>query len=125
MSIIGLLERRSRKVGEYLLKSQRRSDQLQQHSMQSIVCYSVWVVSVTRIFRNRVKKRGFDTYNVARNLAIMQALATFTRQRDIFVPEDVIDQLIHSWLFELAPGASLAAESGGSLYFLLQEIPNV
>jgi hypothetical protein len=55
----------------------------------------------------------------------MQALATFTRQRDIFVPEDVIDQLIHSWLFELASSTRLAAEGGGSLYFLLQEIPNV
>jgi hypothetical protein len=72
-----------------------------------------------------LKKWGFDTYNVARNLAIMQALATFTRQRNVFVPEDVIDQLIHSWLFKLASGASLAAERGGSLYFLLQEIPNV
>jgi len=33
--------------------------------------------------------------------------------------------LIHSWLFKLASGASLAAERGGSLYFLRQEIPNV
>jgi hypothetical protein len=55
----------------------------------------------------------------------MQALATFTRQRNVFVPEDVIDQLIHGWLFKLASGVRLAAESGGSLYFLLQEIPNV
>jgi hypothetical protein len=55
----------------------------------------------------------------------MHALATFTRQRNVFVPEDVIDQLIHSWLFKLASSASLAAESGGPLYFLLQEIPNV
>ena len=112
-------------MGEYLLKSQRRSDQLQQHSMQSIVCYSVWVVSVTRYSDNRVEKRGSDAYNIARNLAIMQALATFTRQRDEFVPEDVIDQLIHGWLFKLASSATLAAESGRSLYFLRQEIPNV
>jgi hypothetical protein len=55
----------------------------------------------------------------------MQALATFACQRNEFVPEDVIDQLIHSWLLKLASGASFAAESGGSLYFLRQEIPNV
>jgi hypothetical protein len=55
----------------------------------------------------------------------MHALATFTRQRNVFVPEDVIDQLVHSWLFKLAPGASLTAESCGSLYFLRQEIPDV
>jgi hypothetical protein len=55
----------------------------------------------------------------------MQALATFTRQRNKLVPEDVIDQLVHSWLFKLASGASLAAESGRSLYFLRQEVPNV
>lgn len=55
----------------------------------------------------------------------MQALATLTRQRDEFVPEDVIDQLIHGWLFKLASSATLAAESGRSLYLLLQKVPNI
>jgi hypothetical protein len=55
----------------------------------------------------------------------MQALATSTRQRNKFVPEDVIDQLIHSWFFKLASGVTLAAESGRSFNFLRQEIPNV
>jgi hypothetical protein len=55
----------------------------------------------------------------------MQTLATFTRQRNVFVPEDVIDQLIHGWLFKLASGTSLTAESGGTLYFLSQEIPDI
>lgn len=55
----------------------------------------------------------------------MQTLTTFARQRNVFIPEDVIDQLIHSWLFKLASGTRLAAESSGSLYFLIQEIPNV
>ncbi len=66
-----------------------------------------------------------NTYNVARNLAIVQALATFTRQRNVFVPKDVVDQLIHGWLFKLASGVTFAAERGGSLYFLLQKIPDV
>jgi hypothetical protein len=55
----------------------------------------------------------------------VQALATFTNQRNEFVPEDVIDQLIHCWLFKLASGASLAAKTGRSLYFLLQKIPDI
>jgi len=55
----------------------------------------------------------------------MQALATFASQRNVFVPKNVIDQLIHCWFFKLASGASPAAESGGSLYFLFQEIPDV
>jgi hypothetical protein len=55
----------------------------------------------------------------------MQALATFTNQRNVFVPKDVVDQLIHCWLFKLASVARFTAETGRSLYFLLQEVPDV
>ena len=55
----------------------------------------------------------------------MQALATFTSQRDIFVAEDVIDQIVHRWLFKLASGARRATESGRPLDFLLQKVSNI
>jgi hypothetical protein len=55
----------------------------------------------------------------------VQALATFANQRNVVVPKDVIDQLIHCWFFKLASGATFAAESGRSLYFLLQKVPDI
>jgi len=55
----------------------------------------------------------------------MQAFATLTDQRNVFVTKDVIDQLIHRWLFKLATGTSLAAESGRPLDLLVQKFPNI
>jgi hypothetical protein len=55
----------------------------------------------------------------------MEALATFTSQRDVAVAKNVIDQLIHCWFLELAPGASLAAKSSGSFDLFFQKLTNI
>jgi len=78
-----------------------------------------------RILAKRPRTGVSGTYNIARNLAVMQAFATLTDQRNVFVTKDVIDQLIHRWLFKLATGTSLAAESGRPLDLLVQKFPNI
>ena len=66
-----------------------------------------------------------DTYHIAWDLRIVQALATLAVQCNVRITEDVGNQSVHSRLFELASVARFAAELSGSLDILLQEVTNV
>ena len=48
----------------------------------------------------------------------MQALSTLALQSNVSVTEDIVDELVHRWLFELAPSTGLAAERRRALDLL-------
>lgn len=52
----------------------------------------------------------------------MQTLPAFTGEGDVGIPKYIVDELIHSGLFEAAVIAGFTAELGGSTYFLDKEV---
>lgn len=55
----------------------------------------------------------------------MKTFTTFAGKSDITVAEDVVDELVHRRLLEPASGVRPAAEGGGALDFLGQEVTNI
>jgi hypothetical protein len=55
----------------------------------------------------------------------VQTFTTFAGKSDITIAEDIIDELIHRGLLEFASGVRSAAESGGALDFLGQEVADI
>jgi len=55
----------------------------------------------------------------------VQAFTTSTRECDVTITEDVVDKLIHRRLLEATLGIRPAAESGGTLDLLGQEVADI
>jgi hypothetical protein len=54
----------------------------------------------------------------------VQTFTTITRHRDIWIPKDLVNQIIHSWFFKFTVAGS-TAKCSWTFDFLLQKIPNV
>ena len=55
----------------------------------------------------------------------MQAFTAEAIESDIRIAKDVVDELVHRWLFKLAPGSCLATEFRRAFDLLVQKVVDV
>lgn len=65
------------------------------------------------------------TYNISRDLCIMQTFTAFAFESNMSIAKHVVDQVIHRWLLELAALTSLAREIGWPLDFFSKKVANI